>query len=104
VSGINFQACSFNHSDISPHLESTTCERQAETEAQLPKLDGALWHAYRRKWATERKHLPLKDVAAAGGWVDVETLLRSYQQPDKGTLLAVMNEPRKLSEIVSAGP
>ena len=75
----------------------------AEREAQLPKLDGALWHAYRRKWATERKHLPLKDVAAAGGWVDVETLLRSYQQPDKGTLLAVMNEPRKLSEIVSAG-
>jgi integrase len=74
----------------------------AEKEAQLRKLDGALWHAYRRKWATERKHLPLKDVAAAGGWVDVETLLRSYQQPDKGTLLAVMNEPRKLSEIVSA--
>lgn len=75
----------------------------AERQAQLPKLDGALWHAHRRKWATERKHLPLKDVAAAGGWVDVETLLRSYQQPDKGTLLAVMNEPRKLSEIVSAG-
>jgi len=25
--GINFQACSFNHSDISPSLESTTCER-----------------------------------------------------------------------------
>ena len=24
---INFQACSFNHSDISPSLESTTCER-----------------------------------------------------------------------------
>jgi len=28
-------------------------------------LDGGLWHAYRRKWATERKELPLKDVAAA---------------------------------------
>jgi len=27
VAGINFQACSFNHSDISPHLESTSCER-----------------------------------------------------------------------------
>lgn len=24
---INFQACSFNHSDISPSLKSTTCER-----------------------------------------------------------------------------
>jgi len=27
VAGIVFQACSFNHSDISPSLESTTCER-----------------------------------------------------------------------------
>jgi hypothetical protein len=27
ASGTNFQACSFNHSDISPYLESTTCER-----------------------------------------------------------------------------
>ena len=39
----------------------------AEKKAKLPKLDGSLWHAYRRKWAIERKHLPLKDVAAAGG-------------------------------------
>jgi hypothetical protein len=27
AAGIYFQACSFNHSDISPSLESTTCER-----------------------------------------------------------------------------
>jgi hypothetical protein len=27
LAGIVFQACSFNHSDISPSLESTTCER-----------------------------------------------------------------------------
>jgi hypothetical protein len=29
VNGTAFQACSFNHSDISPHLESTTCGRLA---------------------------------------------------------------------------
>ena len=29
----------------------------AEKKAELPKLDGSLWHAYRRKWAIERKHL-----------------------------------------------
>lgn len=44
----------------------------------VPKLKGALWHAYRRKWATERKDLPLRDVMAAGGWKDVTTLLTSY--------------------------
>jgi len=27
--------------------------QQAETKAGLPKLDGSLWHAYRRGWATE---------------------------------------------------
>lgn len=70
----------------------------AERHAQLPKLQGGLWHPYRRKWATERKHLSLKDVAAAGGWQDVETLLTSYQQPDHATLQAVMDHPRRLHE------
>jgi hypothetical protein len=36
----------------------------AERQARLEKLVRGLWHPYRRKWATERKHLPLKDVAA----------------------------------------
>jgi integrase len=70
----------------------------AERAAKIPKLEGGLWHPYRRKWATERKHLSLKDVAAAGGWKDVETLLTCYQQPDMETLLAVMSEPRKLRD------
>jgi len=39
-----------------------------EADAKLPKLDGGLWHPYRRKWATERKYQPLANVAAAGGW------------------------------------
>ena len=40
---------------------------------------------FRRVWATERKDLPLKDVAAVGGWRDTTTLLR-YQQPDEATM------------------
>jgi hypothetical protein len=51
----------------------------AETTAKLRKLDGAVWRAYRRKWATKRKHLNPKDVAAAGGWKDIATLLEVYQ-------------------------
>jgi len=70
----------------------------AEKAAGLPKLDGGLWHAYRRKWAMERKHLPLRDVAAAGGWKDVNTLLEVYQQADEASALAVMTETRKLRE------
>lgn len=55
-----------------------------------------LWHAYRRKWATERKDLPLKDVAAVGGWKDVATLITSYQHVDETTMLRVMASPVKL--------
>jgi integrase len=70
----------------------------AEKKAGLPKLDGGLWHAYRRKWAIERKHLPARDVAAAGGWKDVSTLLEVYQQADDESILAVTSETRKLRE------
>ena len=70
----------------------------AEKKAQLQKLDGSLWHAYRRKWAIERKTLPLKDVAAAGGWKDVNTLLEVYQQSDEESVLAVTSVALKLRE------
>lgn len=56
-----------------------------------PKPDGSLWHAFRRLWATEWKALPVKDVAAAGGWKDITTLIDCYQQPDDETLRAVVD-------------
>jgi integrase len=63
---------------------------RAEAKAGVPKQDGSLFHAYRRAWATARKHLPLPDVAAAGGWKSTGALLRHYQQPDDKTMLAVV--------------
>lgn len=79
--------------------------RRAETKAALPKLAGGLWHPYRRKWATERKHLPLVDVAAAGGWRDKATLLECYTQPTNDALLAVMSEERKVRDAtIACGP
>ncbi len=64
--------------------------RKAEKLAGLEPLKGSLWHAYRRKWATERKHPPGADVAAAGGWANGLTLLKVYQQPDPETMLKVV--------------
>lgn len=69
-----------------------------EKHAGLSKLDGGLLHTFRRKWATERKDLSLKDVAEAGGWKDVGTLLTCYQQSDRQSMLAVMSEPRKVTD------
>jgi 2-polyprenyl-6-methoxyphenol hydroxylase-like FAD-dependent oxidoreductase len=74
--------------------------RRSRTRKSLAKLKEGRWHPYRRKWATERKHMPLTDVAAAGGWKDTETLLTCYQLPDRDTQLAVMNCTNKIRDAV----
>jgi integrase len=57
--------------------------------AQISRARGGLWHPFRRRWATLRKKLPLSDVAQAGGWDDVKTLLTCYQLADPDTLRQV---------------
>ena len=37
------------------------------------------------------------DVAAAGGWSDIGTLMKCYQQADDVTLLEVMSYSKKIS-------
>ncbi|HEY2378919.1 MAG TPA: hypothetical protein VGH98_23270 [Gemmatimonadaceae bacterium] len=72
--------------------------RRAESVAGVPKLERGLWHAYRRLWASERKHLPDVDVSRAGGWRDLATMKQAYQQPDAATTLRVVeNAPDKPS-------
>ncbi len=82
---------------VSRHLAAKWLQ-EAEKLAGLKKLDGSLWHAYRRKWATERKHLPDADVAAAGGWTNSNTLRQVYQQADQETMLRVVLEGGTLRE------
>lgn len=72
---------------------------RAEVAAGLTPMDGGDFHPYRRAWATARKHLPARDVAAAGGWRDLRTLEQCYTLVDESTLLAVVTEPRKLREV-----
>lgn len=74
---------------------ATALLRKAYELAEVPPGRRVSWHAYRRKWVDERKHLADADVAAQGAWLDPRTL-KIYQQPDEETLLAVAEEPRKL--------
>lgn len=90
----------------SPQGPTTPCDRylldrwlrRAFAKAEVTPLNGGLWHSLRRKWATERKGYPVKDVAAAGGWRDEGTILKSYQQVDPETVKQVVLHPtRRLS-------
>jgi len=67
--------------------------RKAYTLAGLAPQEGAMWHALRRKWATERKGYPIKDVTFAGGWRTEPTVLSSYQQADAETVRQVVLHP-----------
>lgn len=66
--------------------------RKAEQLAGLAHVKGRGWHAFRRGWATARKGLPDVDVAAAGGWKELESLKTCYQHADPETMYRVVAE------------
>ncbi len=69
---------------------------KAEEFAKLEHVPGFGWHAFRRMWATKRKHHALKDLAAAGGWKDLETLQTVYQAADPERIEAAVLEAAPL--------
>ncbi len=69
---------------------------RAEELARLEHVPGFGWHAFRRGWATKRKHHPLADVAAAGGWTDLKTLRDVYQAADPERIEAAVLEAAPL--------
>jgi len=76
----------------SRHLLDDWLRRAYKVAKVVPQRRG-MWHSIRRKWATERKGYPVKDVAAAGGWKTEEVLVTSYQQVDAETIKNVVLHP-----------
>lgn len=70
---------------VSRNLVRDWWER-AEKLAGVGHETGRGWHGLRRKFATDLKHIPLKDLCALGGWKDPQTVLKCYQQPDAVTM------------------
>jgi integrase len=58
----------------------------------LPTRSG--WHSLRRKFATELKGVPLRDLCYLGGWKDPKTLLSCYQQPDEEVMRRALLQRR----------
>ena len=73
----------------SRHVVRGWWDRAAEL-AGLPKQERMGWHSLRRKFATELKHTPLRDLCYMGGWKSPQTLLTCYQRPDEGTMRAAL--------------
>lgn len=65
-----------------------------EQAAGLPHVEQLGWHGLRRRFATDLKEEPLRDVCELGGWKDPQTLLKCYQRPDAATMRQVL-ERRK---------
>ena len=97
TSGFIFVSPTDRNRPISRYLASSWL-RKAEYLAGLDPLLGGLWHPFRRKWATERKHFPDVDVAAAGGWKSLQALKQSYQHADHETMLRVVLHGAELRE------
>ena len=57
----------------------------------IPRLG---WHALRRKFATELKHVPLKDLCYLGGWKNPQTVLMCYQKADEATMREALRTRR----------
>lgn len=81
---------------LTQHLAADWLKR-AYKAAGINRPHQGLWHPFRRKWATDRKELPLKDVAFGGGWRDIPAMLM-YQQPDIETQRKVMDNPKELQK------
>lgn len=77
---------------------------RAEAEAGLPKLHRGGWHAFRRAWASRRRHKPARDVAEAGGWRSLDALQTAYQHADAQTMRQVVELDEQTPDAPKRAP
>jgi integrase len=70
---------------VTRHRARTWWDRMEELAGVEPE-PGRGWHSLRRKFATELKGVPLRDLAHLGGWKSAQTILKCYQKPDDATM------------------
>jgi integrase len=81
----------------SRHLWRDWWQRGEELAGIVHQL-GMGWHSLRRKFATEMKNTPLKDLCYMGGWKEPQTILKCYQRADMVTMReALANRTRLVS-------
>lgn len=81
--------------EISRHLARDWLER-AQVAAGLPLERGRGFHAFRRQFASELRHIPLRDLCDLGGWKDLNTIFKCYQRPNEDSMRQAQASRRTL--------
>ncbi|MFZ5625225.1 MAG: tyrosine-type recombinase/integrase [Gemmatimonadota bacterium] len=74
---------------------------RAEGLAKLEHDERWGWHSLRRKFATELKDIPLKDLCDLGGWKSPQTILACYQESDEDTMRRALANRRPVGAMVT---
>jgi len=91
----------------SPSDDSKPCSRhlmknwwkKAGESAGLKPVEGRGWHSLRRKFATELKDEPLKDLCQLGGWKNPQTVLKCYRTADEESMREALSRRRTLKKV-----
>jgi integrase len=70
--------------------------KKAEALADVEHIPGLGWHGFRRKFGTELKNAPPRDVRELGGWKSFATPLQYYQQSDEESMREALKTRRTL--------
>ena len=79
------------------------CCSHGVKKAKLPPIRRRGWQSLRRKFATELKGVPLKDLCQLGGWKSHLTVLKCYQQPDEDTMRKALEGRRAIAQVREVG-
>jgi integrase len=70
--------------------------QRAQVRAKVPPEPGRGWHAFRRNFASELRHVGLRDLCDLGGWKDPTTVVKCYQRPSEDAMRAALAGRRVL--------
>lgn len=72
---------------------------RCERVAGIPHEPGCGFHSLRRLFATELKHVPLKDVCELGGWRSPQLVVSVYQRADLATMRTALEQRGRLEGL-----
>jgi integrase len=89
-----------------PNDPTKACDRdafsrwweEAERAAGIPHVTRRGWHSLRRTFASELKHIPLKDLCELGGWKTHDTVLKCYIKADEATMREALAQRKPIRQ------